>query len=86
MAASTGLEGGHIGERHVALRRSEHRPLDEGVANVTSLHVEGFDRADQPVAGRRVEQPSEHRRRVEARDAPPVDRARTVDEGGGMAV
>jgi hypothetical protein len=81
-----------LGERHRvdeadrAALGHEERLVDQGAGEVAPRYVEPVDWADLPVAGGRIEQACTERAAVEARQAKPVNRAATVDQGGRVAV
>ncbi len=91
VAADAGLQGEDVGDRHRALRRAPHRPHSQRLADVGALRRSGLGRArldgpQGPVPGPRVQQPTEDRRRVEPRVAPPVHGPVTGHQGGAVAV
>jgi hypothetical protein len=64
-----------------------HRLEHEGVVEVAPGRLTADPGGDPPAAGLRpAEQRGEARRRVEARQTQPVDRAVAADEGGGLQV
>ena len=79
-------DGHAIGDLDLAVVVGEDRGEDVGVLHVVTAARAAVLDAHRAVAGVGVQHAGEHRRRIEAFRAPPLDRAVARDEGNGVAV
>ena len=86
VAKLIGLEGERLRESGHAALGSDLRLEDHGALEVPAAVIGRARRCDRPGARVLVEQPGEHRRPVEPREAQPVDRACAAHERGRVAV
>ena len=82
VTAGTGLEAERISDGDLTVGGAEHGSQHQRAAQVAALSLKVLGRTERPVAGVGIEQTAEHRRRVETRHAPPVDRTVPVDQRG----
>ena len=87
MTLFVGAEQQGIGHRGPTRRRLHIGVQHQGVGPIAPRDIEAVGGSERPVSRLIVEQPSEHRRRVEPWEAQPVDRAiATRRKRGGVAV
>ncbi len=86
VAALIATHGQGVDERDRARRGPERGLQQHRLVDVAATDLGVTRGTDRPVAGALVEDATEHRRAVEAREAQPVDRAVLADQGGRLAI